>query len=54
MRYNINICSGEKNSELIVINKVDLYKHFTMQEIDSFKTSSTVVFPDDEEIKTRI
>ena len=48
------MCSAESGSELIYIPRSEVSKVFVELELDKIKTLRLVMFPDEEEIKSRI
>lgn len=52
--YELNICAAEKGSMLIFIPRIDISKVFLEQELDKVKSLRLVMFPNEEEIKSKI
>eukprot|EP00347_Sterkiella_histriomuscorum_P009475 403341070 len=52
--YQINVCSFERGSSLIVIPRTELMKCFTEIEIDKIRTQPCITFPSEDEIRQRI
>lgn len=45
--YNLNVCSGERDSEIIIIPRNELTKCFSDAEIDKIRTQTLVEFPNE-------
>jgi hypothetical protein len=52
--YQVNVCSAERDCELLLISRNDLLRVFSEAELIKIRTLKMIQFPTEEEVRNRI
>jgi hypothetical protein len=52
--YQVNVCSAERDCELLLISRIDLIRVFSEAELIKIRTLKMIQFPTEEEVRNRI